>query len=223
MALGCLAYLTSRPDEFHASPLIILLAAACAPALAAVRPPSASRRRGYGLAAAALLGVLALYGLANRGSALLLPPDLARIDLPVADGAKAPPAEARALSQTVRLVQARVPPDRPIYTVTRRPDLIRFSQPLLYVLAGRDNPTRRDFGIQVSAPAQRRLTRELDRARPGAIVRWTNPITTVREPNLRGRPTGVRVVDRWLARKYRLAATFGDYQVLVPRARGSSG
>ncbi len=233
LGTGCLLYLLSRTDEFHATPLIVVLAAALPAALAwrsgerADDPPEAggsalaARRAGVRPAlAAAMAGVAALlllYGAGNRLSALLRPPELATIGLPVADGAQAPPAEARALERMAAIVGRRVPPGEPIYTVTRRSDLVRFNQPLVYVLAERPNPTRHDFAIQTSATDQRRLAAELARARPRAIVRWTDAISVRREPNLRGRPTGSHVLDNWVADRYRLLARSGDYDILVPR------
>jgi hypothetical protein len=111
-----------------------------------------------------------------------------------------------------------VPPGASIYTITRRSDLVRFNQPLVYLIAGRPNPTRHDYAIQTSAADQRALVAELTRDRPRAIVRWTNPASTKREPNLRGQPTGVRILDRWVADRYRLLARAGDYEILVPWA-----
>jgi len=215
LGVGCLLYLLSRTDEFHATPLIVVLAATLPAALA--------WRGGRAALRAALVAVIALllaYGSANRLSALLRPPELAAIDLPVADGAEAPPSEARALAGMARLVQHEVPPGQSIYAVTRRSDLVRFNQPLIYVAAGRPNPTRHDYAIQTSAADQLALTRELADARPRAIVRWNDAISVVREPNQRGEPTGSRVLDRWIADRYRLLERFGDYEVLVPRAEG---
>ena len=37
-----------------------------------------------------------------------------------------------------------------------------------------------------------------------------------REPNARGRPTGIHIVDGWVAGHYRLAERHGYYDVLVP-------
>jgi hypothetical protein len=227
LGIGCLAYLLSRSDEFHATPLIVVLAAGLPGALAWQLEHEADRPRrlldGRRLAVAATtltVALLLVYGGANRLSALLRPPELAAIDLPAADGAQAPPAEARALAQMARIVDARVPPGEPIYTITRRSDLVRFNQPLVYVLADRPNPTARDYAIQTSAADQRALVAELARARPRAIVRWTDGRSVVREPNLRGEPTGVRTLDRWVADRYRLLARTGDYEILVPRAGG---
>jgi hypothetical protein len=227
LGIGCLAYLLSRSDEFHATPLIVVLAAALPSALAwqlqrdPVRGGGSARPAAVAsIAAAVVLALLVAYGAANRLSALLRSPDLIAIDLPIADGAQAPPDEARALAEMASIVGELVPPGEPIYTITRRSDLVRFNQPLVYVLADRPNPLGRDYAIQTSAADQRALVAALAAARPRAIVRWTASASTVREPNLRGRPTGVRILDGWVADRYRLLARAGDYEILVPRVGG---
>jgi hypothetical protein len=211
LAITYVAYLLSRTDEFHTTPLIIALIALLA--ILALHVPV----RASAVLALVLLALLA-YGLSNRLSALFGPPALATVHVPVADGVKAPPAQARAIEQMVAAVQRRVPPNKPIYTVTRRSDLVRINDPMIYVLTERDNPTRQDFGLQTSAPEQRKIVAALQRVRPRVIVRWTNPASTLREPNDRGRPTGVRILDRWLAANYRQAERYGDYELLVPRS-----
>lgn len=213
-----LAYLLSRADELHTAPLLVTLSAALA-LLAArlLRPGAGGAAKAVGAACLAVLALMSLSGVLNRFSALVQPPALATIDLPAADGVKAPPEEAAALERTVRAVQRTVPPDRPIYTVTARSDLVRFNQPLIYVLAERDNPTPIDYGLQTGAAEQRRLVTRLRRARPAAVVRWLDPITTLREPNLRGRPSGSRTLDAYLEQEYRRASRFGDYELLLPR------
>jgi hypothetical protein len=213
---GCLLYLLSRTDEFHATPMIVVLAAAL-PAAIATR---SSRAVPLTALTVALTALLLAYGVANRVSALVRPPDLTAIDLPVADGALAPPGEARALERMAAIVARAVPPGEPIYTITRRSDLVRFNQPLVYVLADRPNPTRHEFAIATSASDQRALTEELGSDPPRAIVRWTDPISVQREPNLRGKPTGAHVLDRWVAHRYRLLERTGDYEILVPRTPG---
>ena len=210
-AAGGLAYLLSRTDEFHTAPLFAVVAALLA--------GFASRRAGLALAVpcAAVLGLLLVHGAANRLSAATRPPAMAAIDVPVADGAKAPPAEARALERVVALVQARVPPGQPIYVAPRRSDLVRFNNPLVNVLTDRDNPTREDFGLQAGAAAQRRIVAVLARVRPRAIVRWTDPLSSRPEPNAGGRATGVRILDSWISAHYRLLERLYHYDVLVPR------
>ncbi len=217
LTVGCLLYLLSRTDEFHAAPLLVVLCAAL-PGVAAWGLRERGRpARLLGTAAAGVLALLVLSGAANRLSALFDPPTLAAIDLPAADGARAPPDEAAALRRMVAAVERVTAAGQPIYTITRRSDLVRFNQPLVYVLADRPNASRADYDLQTQPADQRRLVRELRAAAPAAIVRWTDPASTVREPNLRGRPSGSRELDRWVAAEYRLVAQAGDYQVLAPR------
>jgi len=52
-----------------------------------------------------------------------------------------------------------------------------------------------------------------------AVVRWTDPASARPEPNRRGRPSGSRALDEYLAAEYRLDGRFGAYDVLVPRDR----
>ncbi|MEA2405201.1 MAG: hypothetical protein QOE08_1848 [Thermoleophilaceae bacterium] len=213
---GFVLYLRSRTDEFHTTPLIvvaaILLVAAAAWALG-----ERGRPRALGWACAAAAALLLLQGAGNRLSALHDPDREAPIGIAVSDGVEAPVGEAAALRRTVALVQQRVPPGEPIYVATRRSDLVRFSAPLLYVLTERDNPTPQDFGLLTGATAQARLVAELERARPRVVVRWTDPSSSEREPNLRGRSSGVHTLDEWIARNYRLLQRAGYYDVLVPR------
>jgi len=215
LAGGSLTYLLSRVDEFHGAPLAVALAVAL-PVLAR-RLRCHDRAPALAIAAVSVLALLVANGVANRGSALLSPPELSTIDLPAADGTKAPPGEARALERMARNVQRVAQPDQPIYTITRRSDLVRVNQPLVYVFADRDNPTGIDYGLQTSAADQRRLVRRLRAVEPAAIVRWLDPASVVREPNLRGEPSGSRLLDEWVAGAYRPEARFGDYEVLVPR------
>lgn len=205
------AYLLSRTDEFHSTPSIVLLAV--------LLPVLAMRVSMRGAAAMALVvAALLAYGLSNRLSALFGPPDLQTVRVAVADGVKAPPAEARAIERMVRAVQRRVPAGDPIYAVTRRSDLVRINNPLIYVLTERDNPTRQDFGLQTGAVAQQQIIGALAAVRPKAIVRWLSAESTKREPNDRGKPSGIRTLDVWLSQNYRPVARYGDYQILVPRS-----
>lgn len=211
LALGGLAYLVSRTDEFHALPLLAI----AAPLLALAWAPL--RRRRAALVLPALLALLALHGVGNRASALLRPPALAPVDVAVADGVRAPASEARAIEGMVGAVQRRVPPGEPIYSITLRSDLVRINNPMVYVLAERPNALREDFGLNTPAPAQRRLAAALERAAPRVIVRWTDPASAVREPNRRGRPSGSRALDEWVGENYRAAERHGHYVVLERR------
>jgi hypothetical protein len=210
LGLAYIPYLLSRTDEFHSQPLIVVLAALL-PIVALQLPMRA--RAVLGLVFVALLA----YGVSNRLSALVGPPPTSPIHIAVADGVKAPPRDARAIEQMVRAVQRRVPPGDPIYTVTRRSDLVRINDPLIYVLTERDNPTRQDFGLQTGAAAQAEIVAVLARVHPKVIVRWLSRESTIREPNDRGKPSGIHTLDRWLAANYRPSRRYGSYQLLLSR------
>ena len=216
--LATASYLRSRPDEFHTQPLLVALA---------VLLPSAAvwlARQRNGVPGAVLLGatvavlsVLAVSGIANRLSALLLPPRLERVGLSVTSAVQAPPAEARTLRQVVPYVKARVPPDEPIFVAPRRSDLVRFDNLLFYILADRDTVLDAGATLQALPAQQRRTVAALERERPRIVVRWTHPLSSQREPNRRGRPSGSRILDAYLARAYRPEASFGYYRVLQRR------
>ena len=113
-----------------------------------------------------------------------------------------------------------MPPGEPIYVVPRRSDLVTAGNPLLYVLADRPNPTRYDIeapGVVTSAPVQREIVADLERARPRVVVRDTSPVTAAPEPNAAGRSSGVTLLDDHLARAYRETARFGPLVLLERR------
>jgi hypothetical protein len=217
IAAGALGYLLSRTDEFHSTPMIVVLAALLPAGFAWGRSLGGRAGAAVAAASACLLAVLALYGLANRLSALLLPPETAAIDAPAADGVRAPPAEARALSQVAAVVRREVPLGEPIYVAPRRSDLVAFSAPLVYVLTERDNPLREDVGLWSSRAAQERIVRVLTRSQPRMVVRWTDPLSSRRESNPRGRPSGSRALDDYLARAYRRVERLHHFDLLVRR------
>ena len=204
-------YLLSRTDPFHETPLLVTLA---------VLLPLVIRNGGTRVAwpAVAVLALLGTYVAANRVDALVDPPKLERLSLDVADGVRVEPADAAALPRAVDAVHELVPAGEPIYVVTLRSDLVRIGNPLFYVLADRPNALATDFGLQTSAADQRRLVAQLAAEPPGAVVRWTDKDSARREPNERGKPSGSRLLDEYLARAYRRYAEFGDYVVLEPRA-----
>ena len=209
----------SRADEFHTQPLLVALTAllACAAVWLA-------RRRGQDRPGAccspgsvAVLVLVGVYGTANRVSALLLPPELEPVGLPGTGGVKAPPKEAAVLRRVVPYVQARVPPGEPIFVAPRRSDLVRFDNLIFYILADRDTVLDAGATLQALPAEQRRTVRAIERERPRIVVRWTDPLSSQREPNRRGRPSGSRFLDEHLAREYRRVASFGDYRVLERR------
>ncbi len=160
--------------------------------------------------------------------------DMVRVHLDVADGARELPTYNCSLPGTepvqvctladleraVRYVRAHVPPDDPIYVGTQRSDLVTSGAPLLYVLTDRPSASRYDIaapGVVTSAPVQREIVSSLERRGLPLVIRWTASITAAPEPNRAGRSTGVRILDRFLARRYRQSARFGPYVILERR------
>jgi len=209
-ALGALAYLLVRTDLFHTAPLAVMVAILAAWAL--------SDRRVLRGVPALFAGAALLYAVAEGLDRrwLVLREHTVALDLPVADGVRVPPRRAAELEAVVR----RLPPRGPIYVTGRRADLVTSGHPLLYVLAGRRNPTRYDIpapGVVTSAPVQREIVRDLDRTRTPMVVRWTDRVTAAPEPNAAGRSSGVRLLDDYLARRYRPAARVGSFLLLERR------
>ncbi len=211
LAAGCVLYLRSRTDEFHTQPFLVVLAVLLPAAAVAVR------NRALAVAAAVVFALLPVHGTANRVVAAFQHPDLVPLHVAVADGVKVPPREARSIERLVRIVDARVPPGGFIYVAPRRSDLASFDDPLLYVLTERENPTRRDFGLLSRVGEQREAIAALRRSRTQVVIRWTDPLSSRREPNLRGRPTGVHLLDRYLERAYRPLVRLYHYDVLLRR------
>lgn len=231
-SLGMLAYLLVRADLFHTAPLAVLVAVLAAwvvgeaPRAPAVpgTVPAARRlpRRGWRLVPVALAGLALAYaiveGLDRRW--LVLRQDTVALHLPAADGVRVPARRARELERVVARIRRAVPAGRPVYVATRRGDLVTSGHPLLYLLAGRPNPTRYDIpapGVVTSAPVQREIVADLERSRTALVVRWTDPVTAAREPNAAGRPSGVRILDDELARRYRRAGRAGSFLLLERR------
>jgi hypothetical protein len=213
LGVGCALYLFSRPDDLHAQPLIVCLCAAVPLAVAG------ARGRAIRVVLAAGLALIVLAGAANRLSALLLPPDLEPVHVAGVPGIRVPPAEAEAIPRLVARVQRLVPPGDPIFVAPRRSDLVTISDPLIHFLVRRPNVVDRDVSVQALPEEQARIVAALRRTRPRAVVRWTDPASARPEPNRRGRPSGSRTLDEYLARAYRLDGRFGAYDVLVPRDR----
>jgi hypothetical protein len=199
LGAGALVYFASRADLEHAQGLLIVAAAAAAFA----------RPRAVGVA---MLALLLVVGVANRASALLRPPDLAPFE-----SVRVPPREAAVLPALIADVQRRVPEGEPIYVAPRRSDLVSFSNPLLYYLVDRPNVLHRDVLLQAKPEEQAAIVRRLKSARPKVIVRWTAPESAKPEPNRRGRPSGSRALDEYIGARYRPAARYADYVLLVPR------
>jgi hypothetical protein len=203
---GTVGYLLVRTDLFHTAPLAVMFAVLAAWALA--------RWSVAALVVAVALSFVVVEGADRRW--LVLREDTA----PVADGVRAPPAEAAELKATVSAIQRAVPPGEPIYVAPKRADQVTAGYPLLYVLADRPNPTRYDIaapGVVTSAPVQREIIADLERTRPRVVVRWESPLSAAPEPNAAGRSSGVRLLDDYLARAYEPGPRYGTLRMLLRR------
>jgi len=215
LAAAGVLYLLARADVYHLIPLAAVLPVLLATAAAG------ERSRPWAAALIAVLALIALQGLDLKRIQVLDPPALETVDIDVADGVKAPPAEARSLERLSRYVRARVPAGEPVFVANPRFDLVNVGNPLVYVLVQRPNPTRYDVmqpGVVTTAPVQREIIGDLERSRPRLVIRWLSPLADHADDNGAGESSGVRLLDRYLARTYAPERRFGDYQVLAPRS-----
>jgi hypothetical protein len=219
LALAGVAYLLARADDFHLIPLAAVLPVLLA--TVAARERGAGHTAGFAAACAALALIVA-DGLDQKRIQALHPPGLAPIEVDVADGVEARAGEAGALSALVPFVRARVPAGAPVFVANPRYDAVNVGNPLLYVLLDRPNPTRYDVmqpGVVTTAAVQREMVRDLERARPAVVVRWLSPLASAADPSDPPESSGVRILERWLARRYSEVERFGEYAVLVPATR----
>lgn len=192
IAAAGLLYLLGRTDEFHLVPLaavlpVMLVAAAARERVVALR-----------VAAVAIVALVAIHGLERKAGQLRHAPDLAKV--PRGDGVRADAAEARDLRRVLDAIG-----DDTIFVAPPRFAQVTVGDPLLYVLAGKGNPTRYDVmqpGVVTEADVQREMVDDLRRARPKVLVRWLDP-RTAPEDNPSGRTRGATILDRYLAGAYR--------------------
>jgi hypothetical protein len=216
LALVGVAYLIGRPDEFHLLPLSAVLAVILAGAAAT------ARHGALRVVLAVALAVIAIAGLERRAGQALHPPAAAAVPGPAGGGVHTSPADARSLRQLRAAVQRLTRPGQPIFVANPRFDRVRVGDPLLYIILGHPNPTRYDVmqpGLVTTAPVQREIIGSLRRTHTRLVVRWLNPTASAREDDGAGRPSGVHLLDRYLATQFRREARYGDYEVLV--AKGS--
>jgi hypothetical protein len=208
LAVVGLAYLLGRTDEFHLVPLAVALPLLLAGA--AAREP----RRAVAAGLVALLALIALHGLERKAAQIAGRPPLAPVPGPAGDGVRTAAAEAAELRAVLAAVGG-----RSLFVVPPRLDRVTVGNPLLYVLAGRENPTRHDViqpGVVTTEAVQREMIRDLERARPEVLVRWIDPRTGP-EDNGSGRERGARLLDAHLARTYGPGRRIGSYVVAERR------
>ena len=216
LGLGGLAYMVSRPDDFHLIPLAVAVALLLA--AQAQRELDAGDR----VTAAVLtvgIALIALHGLDAKRVHATVPHGLVPIPVDVADGVREVPPEARALGEVVRYVRARVPPGDPVFVANPRHDRLGLGNPLLYFLLQRPNPTRHDgLGLVTDAGIQREIVGDLRAARPAIAIRWLDPTAPQLRRSAPGSSPGARVLDRYLDSVYVPVRRFGNYVVMTRRA-----
>ncbi len=242
-AIGMANYLVVRADAFHTGPLAVMDAVLGAWALGAVA--QVRRERGWVVAPqfgwrprlAFLSVAVALIALSwslldtvwKREREVRQAGQARVIDIDVADGVKELPVTRCSLrgepvqlcsladlEHAVAWVEANT--DGPIYVATKKSDWITAGAPLFYVLAGRGNVTPYDIaapGVLTSAKVQLEIIAAL-KSSGATVVRYEAGITAAPEPNLAGKPTGIKLLDSYLAAAYSEVARFGVWAVLEP-------
>lgn len=201
LVLVGLAYLLGRTDEFHLVPLAAVLP------IALVAAAAGERAGALRVALLAVVALVAVHGLERKAGEILHLPDTAAID-----GVRGEAAEVGHYEAAIEALDGRT-----VYVAPPRTDRLTVGNPLFYVLAGQDNPTRYDVmqpGLVTEAGVQREIVADLQRARPAVLVRWNDPRTNP-EDNASGRRTGSRLLDDYLDRTYtRNARTFGTFTLV---------
>jgi hypothetical protein len=217
LALVGVAYLLGRTDVFHLVPLAAVLPVMLAWAAAVARLPWLKVGLLTGLA------LIAIYGVERRAGQLLHPPPGAAVPGPAGDGVQTTPADAHALGALEGELHRITAPGEPIFVTPPRTDKVTAGDPLLYVITGHPNPTRYDVmqpGLVTTAPVQSEIVSSLQRSHTRVVVRWLDPRAEQNEPNGSSRPSGVHILDDFIAGHYRAVARYGDYQVLLARGAG---
>jgi hypothetical protein len=199
LALAGAATVLVHGDTAHVAPFAAVLAPMLAVAAAHARPG------GGRIALGVILVLVAAPALERQAMRIIHPVEGRSPALAPADGVRMTAREAAALEATAAAVGRRVPRGAPILVV---------SDPLLYVLLERPNPTRYDTlqARSLGAVAQRGIVRDLARAKPRVVV--------VRAPGPAARPVPAPIVDAYLADRYRQVAAAPPYRVLARSGAG---
>ena len=85
------------------------------------------------------------------------------------------------------------------------------------MILDRRNATRYDVmqpGVVTERGVQEEIAAELTRRR-APVVRWLSAAGALHEDSAAARASGSRLLDEFLARRYRIAATAGEWQLLM--------
>jgi hypothetical protein len=150
---------------------------------------------------------VARVGAIARAAALVVPPEgWVPTGLTVAGGAYLPPEAATALVRVVDYVERHTRADEPIFCAP--------CGAAIYVLADRPHATRIDCSVDGQVPAGDAA--EAVVALESEQVRLV--VMASREASAGAAAVADPLIARYLARRYRVAARFGDYTVLLRKA-----
>jgi hypothetical protein len=211
LGAGGLVYLLGRADLFHLVPL-----AAVAPALLALAATAEGRPWFAPWLCAAALALLLVDGVTRRIDILDTAAPTTRVPGPAGDGIRTDPATAGPLARIGALLD-REAPGAPIWVANARHDRVTSGATLAYVILDRRNATRYDVmqpGVVTERGVQEEIAADLTRRR-APVVRWLGAAGALREDSAAARASGSRLLDGFLARRYRVAATAGEWQLLM--------
>jgi 4-amino-4-deoxy-L-arabinose transferase-like glycosyltransferase len=195
------------------------------------RQPAGARHSALVVAGMITISAVAALGLKGRED-LKAPENLLPLRLagatPVAMQRACPPLPALGLGTldadsygAACYLAAHTAPDEKIFVGAGRHDKVFISNMALYFAAGRAPVSRWyhfDPGLQTRADVQSAIIAELDNAKVRFVAR-DETYDTVEEPNQSAVSSGVRLLDQYLAKRYRLAARFG--QIAIYRRSGA--
>jgi hypothetical protein len=218
LGIGGVLYLLGRADLFHLVPL-----AAVAPALLALAATANGRPWFAPWLCAAALAVLLVDGVSRRIDILDTAAPTARVPGPAGDGIRTDPPTAASLARIGALLD-REASGSPIWVANARQDRVTSGATLAYVILDRRNATRYDVmqpGVVTDRSVQEEIADDLTRSR-APVVRWLGAAGALHEDSAAARMTGSKLLDGFLARRYRIAARAGEWELLLWRPTSSS-
>lgn len=139
-------------------------------------------------------------------------------------GVSPPSRRARGYQQIVAYLDRAVPPGARLFCGTPRHDLFLRDDNLAYFLSGRDPGTYYwclDAGVTTTLPVQAEMARELEANRVEVVLIRAAVIN--RERNAASRSSGVHLLDDYLRRHFRVAASGVDYLILRRWSSSAAG
>jgi hypothetical protein len=213
LAAGLLVYARARTDVYHVQPLQVVVCAQLAITAAAVVRATvhAPRARALQRLSLVLAAIAVTIGSVDRvvSFALREPTRMERAEHVRLRGGEKWVADAIADI-------SRHAGDAPVYVGAGRHDRVYANFMTAYFLLGRAAPTYyHDImpGLTTAEPIQRRMIREIDESGVRTAFLWKN--AEIGEPNRSATERGSTLLDRYLARHFRVQVDNDRYLVLV--------